>query len=237
MSLLDADALKRARQAAGVLPTRLAGSVGWSVDQLTAALDGRARDHDITLADIRKLAAAVGVAPIDLFTNPRNDAAGEGLASRVAIVLLRERIRDIDGLSERLNTTTDDIRDAVDAWNARPTTGLKIMIHGEDAALMPDPQVSVPEPSTGRRASRWLVELDRDQLLWSVLDRNLPAQNQALQARLEALEREGLIQQLDGEWRPTDAVIQSLDLTDWDSAELVAFARSRGKPDEIICET
>lgn len=236
MSLLDADALERARQAAGVLPTRLAGSVGWSVDQLTAALDGRARDHDITLADIRKLAAAVGVAPIELFTKPRNDAAGEDLGSRVAIVLLHERIRDIDGISDRLNTTTDDILDAVDAWNARPTTGLKIMVHGENAALMPDPRVTLPERSSSHRASRSLVELERDQLLWSVLDRNLPAPNPVLQARLEALAREGLIQQLDGEWRPTDAVIQSLDLTDWDSAELIAFARSRGKPDEIICE-
>ena len=36
---------------------------------------------------------------------------------------------------------------------------------------------------------------------------------------------EGLVRIFDGQWRPTDDVIEALDLLDWDTLELVAAAR------------
>jgi len=49
------------------------------------------------------------------------------------------------------------------------------------------------------------------------------------------LQRDGLIARRGEEWRPSDAVIEALDLTDWDTSELIEFALGRD-PDGLIGE-
>jgi hypothetical protein len=227
VSLFNPDALERARQSAGVLPTTVAKHVRWSVDRLGAVNANPRRDSEITLAELRRLAQSVGVTSTDLLVDPREEAA-HALCSQLSAVVLCEGIRQAPQIAERLGVEVEDIFDAIDVWNANPgLTGLRIVVNDDHLILQPDPRTQLP-PVPRREPRVPPAAANQDVLLFKVIDREVDDEIDAkLAKRFAALEREGLICRRDGEWRPTDAVIEALDLTDWDSTELIEFAAGR----------
>jgi transcriptional regulator with XRE-family HTH domain len=69
VTVLDHNALDRARKAAGLLPSQLARALQRSPDAVSALSKPRTEDRDLTLADLRALANALGVSPQQLLTD------------------------------------------------------------------------------------------------------------------------------------------------------------------------
>ncbi|MBX5441645.1 MAG: hypothetical protein IRZ32_08975 [Solirubrobacteraceae bacterium] len=141
------------------------------------------------------------------------------------------QLRPIDAHAARLRCSVDELRDAVDAWNADPRQALKLVVRNDHVGLVADPHLEIPAPPTAVRARGASAALDADRLLWQVIDRQLPDPvDDDLAARLAGLEAAGLVTELDDEWRPTDHVIELFGRTDWDTSELIAFGRGRTTP-------
>jgi hypothetical protein len=102
-------------------------------------------------------------------------------------------------------------------------------VRDERLALVADPWLELPEPLPGLVASDPDSEpAAADRLLGNVIDRKLPnPRSSDLDACLARLASEELICQLDAEWRPSDMVIDSLQLPGWDKLELIEYARAR----------
>lgn len=226
MSLLDRDALDRARRHAGVLPTKLASQLQMSVDTTTGIMADDAKDKDITLADLGHLASALGVSPRDLLAGARKTASSQALSARLEALLHRDGSASLASLAMRLTTTIDELLAEIHAYNA-DERGLKIMRWSDSVGLIADPAIDLPprgDADAGDAA-------DLDSLLWQVIDRATPRRPpKAVLARLEQLERDGLVVLSAGQWRPTDTVIETLELTDWDTLKLVAFAHDDVDP-------
>jgi len=134
----------------------------------------------------------------------------------------------IGELGARLGRSAEEILDAIDAYNSESEHGLKIMRWDDEVGLIPDPELQLPDgPAVQQEPDAALV----DQLLWQVIDRTLAERLPAEAAlRLDRMTREGLVMRFDGEWRPTDTVIDALDLIGWDTMALVTYAR--GGPEQ-----
>lgn len=223
MTLLNHAALERARRNAGLLPTDLARRLHSSVDTVTAIIERGSEDHKFTLADLRRVAVALAVAPRDLLHDERTSEPREQLDVRLAALMHRDGTTSIDELAARLRCTNDDVLAAVDAYNNGPAHGLKIMGWHDELGLVPDPAIEIPERPAAFNAPE---AAHIDHLLWTVIDRQLPATPaEKTTGRLQAMADAGLVTRLDGEWRPTDHVIVALDLLDWDTLDVVAAAR------------
>lgn len=103
----------------------------------------------------------------------------------------------------------------------------------QDIGLVPDPAIEIPERPAAFNAPE---AAHTDHLLWQVIDRALPAAlAEDTTVRLQTMAAEGLVTTFDGQGRPTDEVIDVLDLIDWDTLELIAAVRDL--PGEIDMRT
>ncbi len=92
-----------------------------------------------------------------------------------------------------------------------------------DVGLIADPALNTHDRPEAHDTSK---DAQVDQLLWQVIDRQLPTDPpQDTLARLQTMATQGLVTLLDRHWRPSDQVIQALDLLDWDTIELLEEAR------------
>jgi hypothetical protein len=195
-----------------------------SVDTTTAILAIGAPDKDITLADLGHLASALAVSPRELLADAPRTASPQALSVRLVALLHRDGSASLTSLATQLTTTVDELLTEIHAYNASDRA-LKVMRWHDCVGLIPDPSLELP-PRGGGVASE-AAELDG--LLWQVIDRATPCSPpKVMLARLERLERDGLVTRHGGEWRPTDTVIETLKLTDWDTMELIAFAHDEG---------
>lgn len=221
--LFDHAALERARNDAGLLPSDLARQMRSSVDTITAIIERGTDDHNLTLADLRRLATAVALAPRDLLRDSASNKPSRRAYAQLAALLHRDGTSSIEALAARLGRTPDEILDAVDAYNHDAKHGLKITRRHHDLALVSDPTIKLPERPATYRAPK---AAHTDHLLWQVIDRALPETPPAdTTSRLQAMADQGLVAIFDGQWRPSDAVIEALDLLDWDTRELIDYAR------------
>src|SRR3954447_376098 len=136
MTLLDHSALERARRNAGLLPTDLARHLHSSVDTVTAIVERGSEDHRFTLADLRRIALALAVAPRDLVRDQPSSGPSERLEARLAGLLHRDVTTSIAALPPRLHGARDDVLDAIDAYNGGPHHGLKIMGWADEVGLV-----------------------------------------------------------------------------------------------------
>ncbi len=223
MTLLDHTVLERARQNVGLLPTGLAQKLHISVDTVTAIIERGVEDHNVTLADLRRMAAVLAIPARELLIGGGLQEPADQPCSQLVAMLHRDGARPISELASRLQRTPDDILDAVDAYNHDTVHGLRIMRWHDHIGLIPDPAIEIPERAA---AFDEPAEARTDRLLWQVIDRELPKPlAKATITRLQTMTGQGLVTTFDGQWRPTDDVIATFDLIDWDTLELLQFAR------------
>jgi transcriptional regulator with XRE-family HTH domain len=222
VTVLDHKALDRARKAAGLLPSQLARALQRSPDAVSALSKPRTEDRDVTLADLRALANALGVSPQQLLTDYAPDPPTCELIAPLVALLYRDGVVSIDDLATRLATSPDGLLDAVDAHNHVPR-GLKILRWQDHIGLVADPALTLPHRTAAPTPSESILI---DLLLWSVIDRRL-ADNPEPEdlERLDRMATMGLVTHDDGSWRPTDEVIHELELLNWDTLDLIAFTR------------
>lgn len=222
VSLLDASALERGCRDTGLLPTDLARQLHRSIDIAAAFIGREVPDHHVTLADLRRMAEAVGLAPHDLLLSPGAREAPHRHSAQLAALLQRSGTATILELAAQLGCTEDELLDGVDAFNC-VDCGLKIIRWDGEIGLVPDPALKLPSRPPRNTPER----ADTDRLLWQVIDRALPTPTpEDINSRLRGMRRGGLVVVLDDEWRPSDAVIRALDLIAWDTLELISHARA-----------
>ena len=142
-----------------------------SVDTTTAILERGSEDHKLTLADLRRMAAAVAVAPHDLLVGNRSREPHDHLHVQLVALLHRDGATSITELAVRLQSTPEKVLDAVDAYNDDATHGLKIMRWHQDIGLVPDPAIESPQRPAAFNAPE---AAHTDHLLWQVIDRASP---------------------------------------------------------------
>jgi len=238
--LFDPEELERARVRAGLLPADLARGLRHSLDYLAAVMRGKVSDHELTLADLRRLAQTVGVPPLQLLQGdehgPRATEAARIAPSAVAMVyrLGAPLFRDV---VQRLGVDAETLAVAIDEYNAQPGHGLNLASWNGTIVLIPDPEFGIFDPGTEDQTDGDLtvpsVEQRRADALWAVIDRSLPDRfGDALIEDLGVLEAQGVITQTNAEgWRPSDTVIDVFKLMDWDPQELLDFVATNQPPE------
>lgn len=169
------------------------------------------------------MAQAVGLPPQDLLHGRADRDEPRRRAGLLAALLQRDGTTAIAELERRMGCTQDELLDGVDEFN-RAACGLRIMRWDDELGLAADPALDLhPTRSSGEISD----EIETDRVLWQVIDCVLPTPlPKHITDRLHVMVRHGLVCVFDDEWRPSDAVVRSLDLIAWDTLELIKHARA-----------